>query len=325
MSSARFSGVIAIGVLFAPACFHPNYDHPLCGPNGECPSGLRCSPQGICEADGAKQLDASLPDANPICDPTGTFDIPVPLTGFITVSGEPPRLTADELELYFSASGGIYRAQRSTASESFGAPIALSSVNTTANEDGPSVSSDGIMLFFSSNRVSGQGYELYVSTRTSRVVEFDISTQVANVNSAAVTDLDVHPFMTADGQELWFASSRTGNLDIYRAVWTGSSFANATSVAALNSSASEYFPTLSADELTIYFSSNRPGGRGGFDIWTAHRSTISDGFSTPTLVSELNSNINEYAGWLSPDNCRLYLASDVVKDSNVYVAIRHPL
>jgi hypothetical protein len=187
----------------------------MCGPNGECPSGLRCSPQEICEKDGAKQLDASLPDASlpdaslpdaslpdasPSCDPTGTFDTPVPLTGFNTMINGTPRLTADELELYFSASGNVYRAQRSTTSEPFGAPIALSSVNTAANEDTPGVSSDGLMLFFSSNRVSGQGYELYVSTRTSRAVEFNAPSQVANVNSATTTVLDVHPFMTADGR-----------------------------------------------------------------------------------------------------------------------------
>jgi hypothetical protein len=49
MSSARFSCVVAIWVLFAPACFHPNYDHPTCGPNGECPRGLSCSSLGLCE------------------------------------------------------------------------------------------------------------------------------------------------------------------------------------------------------------------------------------------------------------------------------------
>lgn len=46
--SARFCGVIMIGVLFA-SCFNPNYDHPMCGPNGECPSGLICDSLGTCE------------------------------------------------------------------------------------------------------------------------------------------------------------------------------------------------------------------------------------------------------------------------------------
>jgi len=32
-----------------PACFNPKYDHPACGPNGACPSGLTCNAQLICE------------------------------------------------------------------------------------------------------------------------------------------------------------------------------------------------------------------------------------------------------------------------------------
>jgi hypothetical protein len=62
-------------MLFAIACFHPNYDRPTCGPNGECPSRLSCGPQGICEEGG----DGS--PTNPSCkDDTGcnaTSDQPV--------------------------------------------------------------------------------------------------------------------------------------------------------------------------------------------------------------------------------------------------------
>jgi hypothetical protein len=276
----------------------------------------------------ASMPDASMPDASSICDPAGTFDAPVPLAGFNTASNDSPRLTADELELYLSASTNIYRAQRSTTSQPFGAPVALSGVNTAANERSPGVSSDGLMLFFHSNRVSGQGFHLYLSTRTSRVGEFGAASKVANVNSATVTNNDAQPFVTADGQELWFGSTRAGGLgayDIYRAVWNGSSFANVAAILALSSNADDYFPILSADKLTVYLSSNRPGGKGGFDIWTAHRSTVRDGFPAPTLVSELNSSTNEYVGWLSSDNCRLYFSSDVARTFDIYVATRHPL
>src|ERR1051325_2997925 len=47
------------GVLMGvPGCFHPSYDHPACGPEGECPSGLMCV-QGSCEAE---TIDASGAD-----------------------------------------------------------------------------------------------------------------------------------------------------------------------------------------------------------------------------------------------------------------------
>jgi Tol biopolymer transport system component len=286
------------------------------------------------QSDASVPFDSAKPDASSICDPTGMFDAPVPLPGVNTASTEGvSRLTADELELYFSVNqvgmdANIYSAQRSTISQAFGAPIALTRVNTAANDYDPDVSNDGLMLLFESNRVSGEGVHLYVSTRTSRVGEFSAPSEVANVNSATVTDNDGQPFVTADGQELWFVSTRAGGLggnDIYRAVWNGSSFVNVAAITALSSNVDDYLPTLSADKLTIYLSSTRPGGQGSFDIWTAHRSTISDGFPAPTLVPELNSSAAEYVGWLSPDNCRIYFTSDRAGTYDIYIATRHPM
>src|ERR1041384_6214530 len=51
-------------LLLAPACFHPSYDHPRCGPNGECPGGLTCSAQLICESRSGE--DASSTDSAPL-------------------------------------------------------------------------------------------------------------------------------------------------------------------------------------------------------------------------------------------------------------------
>ena len=48
-------------VLFLPACFHPVYERPACGPGGACPSGLQCSAQGVCESGS----DAHPPDSGP--------------------------------------------------------------------------------------------------------------------------------------------------------------------------------------------------------------------------------------------------------------------
>lgn len=283
---------------------------------------------------GTTRSDPAVPDASSICDPTGTFDKPVPLTGLNTAGNEGvPRLTTDEIELYFSGNltgapeANIYRAQRSATSQPFGMPIALTQVNTMANEFDPSLSSGELTLFFGSDRVSGEGRHLYVSTRASRVGDFGAPSEVANVNSATVTDVDGQPFVTADGQELWFASNRAGGLggqDIYRATWNGSGFANVAAITELSTNATDYLPTLSADKLTVYLSSTRPGGKGSYDIWTAHRSTTSDGFPAPRLVPELNSSATDWVGWLSPDNCRIYFSSTVAGTQDIYVATRHP-
>ena len=54
-------------LLLVPACFHPSYDHPACGPNGECPSGWTCNAQLICDHDSSAS-DASLLDVSATID-----------------------------------------------------------------------------------------------------------------------------------------------------------------------------------------------------------------------------------------------------------------
>jgi hypothetical protein len=51
-----------------------------------------------------------------------------------------------------------------------------------------------------------------------------------------------------------------------------SPFGTATHVAELSSSSDDWAAALSADGLTIYFSSNRAGGAGGLDVLYATRS-----------------------------------------------------
>jgi hypothetical protein len=71
-------------LVVIPACFNPTYDHPTCGPNGACPSGLTCNAQQICER-------ASLNDPNvdaQTCVGTGLVRIclQTPPTAPLTIS-----------------------------------------------------------------------------------------------------------------------------------------------------------------------------------------------------------------------------------------------
>ena len=77
---------------------------------------------------------------------------------------------------------------------------------------------------------------------------------------------------------------------------------------AINSANSDFSPVLSADGLTIFWSSDRPDGnaKGDFDIWTASRASTDANFATPRNVAELNTDGLEEPAFLSPDGCRLY-------------------
>ena len=69
-------------------------------------------------------------------------------------------------------------------------------------------------------------------------------------------------------------------------------------------------PTISKDEMVIYFSSNRPGGSGGHDIWVAFRESINQPFGRPYNVGPIiNTPGDEMFPFLRADTL-LYFASD---------------
>ncbi len=69
-------------------------------------------------------------------------------------------------------------------------------------------------------------------------------------------------------------------------------------------------PCLSADGTIIFFSSDRPGGFGGTDIWWSRR--MSDGhWSAPRNAgSQINSACDELSPFLTSDSRRLYFSSN---------------
>ncbi|MCH3924730.1 MAG: OmpA family protein [Bacteroidales bacterium] len=79
----------------------------------------------------------------------------------------------------------------------------------------------------------------------------------------------------------------------------------------LGDTAYNYFhPAVTSDELTIYFSSNRPGGEGDYDIWKATRSNVNEQFSNVTnLGKQINTEGKEEFPALRDDN-HLYYSSD---------------
>lgn len=287
--------------------------------------------------------DAALADAGPAdaatpCNPTARFGAPAPVPGLATpaLSEIAPSLSADELTVYFWGSPvgdgdtNLYTSHRGTRDDAFPTPRLLTAVNKTgAQDDDPSVTGDDRTLWFASNRIANQGFHLYVVTRPSPLVELGAAGLADGLGAADVTKDDVTPFVTADGNEVWFASNRlpsTGNADVWHATRTGTGFTQPVRATSINSTANEFTPALSADRLTIYLASARTGAgtQGGLDVWTATRLTVDADFSAPVLVNELNTPEDDRATWISPDNCRIYGSTGGNGSFNVFMATRQP-
>jgi Tol biopolymer transport system component len=95
------------------------------------------------------------------------------------------------------------------------------------------------------------------------------------------------PALSADKLTLYFESERTGIGDLYRATraTTADEFGAVTALTQLNgNSSSERDPELSADGLTLYFTSDRNGQP---QLFRATRTSPTAEFGTPTKVNEL--------------------------------------
>jgi WD40 repeat protein len=133
-----------------------------------------------------------------------------------------PRLSEDELTLYFvsgrespNGASNLWTAERADRAQQFSEPVEVQGVNTDAREEGFSLSSDGLTLFFASNRSSLEDMDIWLATRLDRSSAFGAAENVSVLNTTA---LELDPVLSADGFELFFVSSRNGPTQLFRSV-----------------------------------------------------------------------------------------------------------
>lgn len=123
------------------------------------------------------------------------------------------------------------------------------------------------------------------------------------------------PTMSSDFNTLYFTRcpnepSKKNGCQIYTSRRTGRSWSKP-EILPLGFDSTEAIghPTLSRDEMTIYFSSDRPGGLGGKDLWVAFRESTGSPFGRPyNLGPVINTPGDEMFPYLRNDTM-LYFAS----------------
>ena len=126
---------------------------------------------------------------------------------------------------------------------------------------------------------------------------------------------DYGPSISADSLELYFASLRgggPGSFDLWVATRSdpGVAWEAVALVSGVNSASNDLDPSISADELELYFHSNRPGGMGSNDLWVATRASVDTAWDAPTLAGGLNTSSSDCCPALSADGLALYFASN---------------
>ena len=194
-------------------------------------------------------------------------------------------------------------------------------INSVYDDQAAVLSKDERTIYFSSNRpgsINGTR-DIWVSTRKNRNAPWEMPVNLGPVINSSGTELVRS--ITSDGHVLLFQSDRAaggfGQADIW-AIYrkhTNDEFGWGEPVNLGNvintqyaELASNYLFADAGRVRKLFFSSNKPGGFGGPDIY---ESTINDlGFETSVNVFELNTPSIETCFWIRDDGLEIIFSSN---------------
>lgn len=183
------------------------------------------------------------------------------------------------------------------------------SVNSVALEYFPTLTIDGSELIFT-RRVSGTNEDFFGSRKVNGVwtkakpLEGEINT---SMNEGAQN-------ISQDGQWLVFTGcnfpNAYGGCDLYISYLTPEGWSRPENLGRVNSESWETGPSLSPDKRDLYFSSTRPGGYGGADIYVSHLLPNGRWSEPENLGPEVNTIGDEMYPFMHADNQTLYVTSN---------------
>ncbi|MCA8956440.1 MAG: PD40 domain-containing protein [Planctomycetes bacterium] len=205
-----------------------------------------------------------------------------------------PTMNQDETEIVFSSTrtggaGGydLWTATRANPDAAWGVPTNLVQLNSTASDYEPTISPDGLELYFISTRTGGPGTSnVMLSTRPSIAAPWGPPTFLgAPVNGTGLANDD--PALTDDGLTMFF--SENGDIHTVTRTSTTGQWGNKTAFAPANvKGANEHSPTPYSNGNMLVFGSTATGGTGSSDFYFVYLDTTTNVWSTPVELKELN-------------------------------------
>ncbi|MDP6859590.1 MAG: hypothetical protein QF426_07195 [Verrucomicrobiales bacterium] len=118
------------------------------------------------------------------------------------------------------------------------------------------------------------------------------------------------PAISSDGARMVYSvANEKDNSNIFLRIWDGNNWGEPRPMRALNSQFNETTPTLSGNGELLFFTSDRPGGQGGQDIWVSKWDGVEYAWPLP-LTARVNTPFDETDPDLSPDNMTLFFVSN---------------
>ncbi|MFO7616268.1 MAG: OmpA family protein [Bacteroidales bacterium] len=191
-------------------------------------------------------------------------------------------------------------------------------VNTASDEYFPSLTIDGAILAFTRQDWIIEGAERRPGQEDLYRVEWDgeggrrpeafpppVSTE-GNEGTMSLSQDGRIMLFTACGRR-----DTKGSCDLYIAYKSGTEWLSPVNMGyPVNTRYWESTPFLASDGRTLYFSSNRPGGLGGMDLWYSKMGRDGSWEQPVNLGEPVNTTGNELSPFMLPDGSHLFFASD---------------
>ncbi len=186
-----------------------------------------------------------------------------------------------------------------------------SNVNSKYREYFPALTADGNTMIYS--RVIEGNEDFLISTRlkdkswtAAKPLSNNINTKEYNEGAQS---------LSPDGKYLFFTGCNRpdgmGSCDIYVSHKNGKKWDPPFNLGSVvNSRDWDSQPAISPDGNTLYFSSNRPGGFGGYDLWKTTLGKDGNWAKPVNLGAEINTAYDEHTPFVHPDGQTLYFSSD---------------
>jgi len=188
-------------------------------------------------------------------------------------------------------------------------------INTKDDEYWPSITADGNKMMFTRQRVSGDRAsdteDFYISLFSS-----DSWNKAYNAGYPLNTKQNEGAqSLSSDGNYMFFTACERadgmGSCDIYFSSFNNGNWSVPVNLRSpVNSPAWESQPSISSDGRSLFFSSSRPGGFGGKDLWLSRLNETNVWTKPVNLGEVINTDGDEMSPFIHFDGKTLYFASD---------------
>ena len=193
------------------------------------------------------------------------------------------------------------------------------SINTDFDEYWPSVTADGQTLMFTRqvgiNGIGGFTNIAQEDFYVSYLNNGKWSKAVPAGSPLNTTKNEGAQSLGSNGQYMFFTACDRpegyGRCDIYYSFFDGKIWSDPTNInAPINTSGWESQPSINAEGRVLFFTSNRPGGMGGMDIWYSLLNTKGKWGKPKNLGPKVNTKADEMSPFIYFDSRTLYFSSN---------------